>query len=136
MKTTQWLFGEEVDITKAPVLEEPFIIVEMEMCRKYCSAINREREKIHTSKKYPLITARVNRYFTKEFRDLIAQECNLVGYGEIASVEYLEEKDPNEESGIIEVWVDDTKSQWQEEIYQDRVKKREENEIKKMKDLK
>lgn len=111
---------------------QEWLISEMDICRKYCSAILREREKIHNSKKYPLIYVKINRYFLPEFREIIADECNLIGYMDIQPVEYWFEVEPYDKTNKIEVWVDDTKSGWQEEIYQKRVKERDENEKKKL----
>lgn len=109
-----------------------FIIDEMQICREYCSAIHKERQRLgFNSLRYPLISVKINRYFTPEFRDLIAEECNLIGYMDIPPIEYYEEVKPFEEGGRIEIKLDDTKSLWQEEIFKDRSRKREEAESKK-----
>lgn len=113
-------------------MDNKFIITEMEMLRKYCSAILKEREKIHNSLKYPLISVKINRYFLEPYREVIAEECNIIGYMDIPPVEYYEEVDPYELSGKIEILLDNTKSDWQEELYQKRLAKREENEKKKL----
>jgi len=109
-----------------------FILKEMDICRQYCSAIHRERQdKGFNSLRYPLISVKINRYFLPEFRELIAEDCNLIGYMDIKPVEYWEEVESYEQCGIIKIELDTTKSEWQEKLYKQRDDKRRENNEKK-----
>ena|SRR3990167_2938897 len=113
--------------------ERNWLIKEMEICREYCSAILRERQQAgFSSLKYPLVQAKVNRYFLPEFRYIIAETCNLIGYMDIPPVEFWFEKESYDKSGKIEVELDTTKSDWQEELFKERWKKREEAENRKL----
>ena len=108
-----------------------FMIKEMSILRQYCSLIHKERERNgFNSLKYPLISVKLNRYFLPEFRHLIAVECNLVGTCGIEPVQYDEDEVNYELSNTLKVKLDITKSQWQEELYQERVERRKQIEEK------
>lgn len=102
-----------------------FLTDEMSLCRQYCSAIILERQKKgFSSIKYPVITVKINRYFLPEYRSLMAEECNLVGYLTIDPVELLEDVETYDKSKRIIVEIDETRTPWQEKIYQERLEKR------------
>lgn len=111
---------------------------EMDICREYCSVISRKRaEAGFNSLKYPLVSVKLNRYFLPVYRDIIAEECNLVGYGdEIPAVEYWEEEEPYEVTNNIKVSLDTSTSEWQMAMYNARVERRKENELKRQHDNK
>jgi len=70
------------------------ILTEMEILREYCTLIKRSRKEMGiTSEKYPLFTVWVNHYFTPAMKQLIANECNFIGYMDIPPVEYLDQSD-------------------------------------------
>lgn len=111
---------------------QEMILGEMEDCIKYCSLIKRARINAgFTSLKYPITDVKINRYFSPEYRELIAEDCNIVGYMDIPPVEdvfnYGEPKDYHKEEldGRI-VWVCTVKSDWQDDLFQDRNSKRNE----------
>ncbi len=114
-------------------MESNFLIEEMDLCRKYCSAIQKERQKAgFNSLRYPLISVKINRYFLREFREIIAEECNLIGYLGIKPVEYCEQEKSYDETGEIKVSLDPTKSDWQQEMFNERTAKAEQNQSKKL----
>lgn len=101
------------------------IIQEMQLCREYCTKIHKARQDAgFVSLRYPLVSVSLNQYFLPEFRELIADECNLVGYMNIPPVEY----DPDQKEDLL---LDTSKSQWQDNLFETRTKKREEAELKK-----
>lgn len=104
---------------------DKWIIEEMKICREYCSLILKERTRVgFNSLKYPVITATLDRYFLPEFRQLIADECNLIGYMDIEPVEY--------EPSNIKVKLDIIRTTWQDQLFNERVQKREEAENRKL----
>ena len=110
-------------------MKNNFITKEMELCRQYVSAIIAERQKQgFNSLRYPLVTVKINRYFLPEYREIIAEECNLVGYLGIKSVEYYEEEIPYEKSGEIKIKLDTSKSEWQQKIFEERTEERKKAE--------
>jgi hypothetical protein len=124
-----------------------FILNEMDVCRAYCTEILNQRQKNGlNSVKYPLISVRVNRYFLPEFRVIIADECNIIGYMDIQTIEYWddlpksemyeywdEEKQEIVINGIIKVDIDKTKTTRQQEMFEERSKNRQEAEERKLK---
>jgi len=101
--------------------EASWLIKEMDICRAYCSMILRKRkESGFHSVKYPLISVNINRYFLPEFRDIIAEECNLIGYLGIPPVEYNEEVESYDKTGQIVVELDTSRSNWQNDLFQKR----------------
>lgn len=109
----------------------------MDICRKYCSEIIKERNKLgFNSIKYPLITVEVNRYFMPEYRKIIADECNIIGYLDIEPVERLCDVEQFELNNKIIIKLDTTKSDWQQLIFETRNKKRLEAQERKDKDIK
>ena len=120
--------------------KEQFILNEMDLCRQYCSAIHKERQNNgFISLKYPLISVKVNRYFLPEYQEIIADECNLIGYMDIPAVELYEDVkyyDTYLEDGEIpkiEILLNCTKSDWQQELAEKREEKRKEAEKRKTK---
>jgi len=112
---------------------ERYILDEMDLCRKYCSAILKERQqKGFMSLKYPLIQEKVNRYFPPEFRHIMAEECNLIGYMDIPPIEHEFDLEPyEEEKKKIIIELDITVSEWQQKMFDDRTEKRKEAEVRK-----
>lgn len=91
----------------------------MAECRRYCALIHKARlDAGFTSVKYPLFTATLNRYFLPEFRELIADECNLIGYMDIPAVEF----DWNQKEEVV---LDLQRSPYQQELYEERCKRSE-----------
>lgn len=114
------------------------LIQEMKLCRDYCSLIHKARNSAGFSQlKYPITDVKINHYFTKEFRQLIADECNIVGYMDIPPVEDVFNYGiPNGQyqylkDGELEVWVSTVKSDWQDELFHKRLEKRNEAEMRK-----
>lgn len=113
------------------------LIQEMKLCRDYCSLIHKARNSVGFSQlKYPITDVKINHYFTLEFRQLIADECNIVGYMDIPPVEDVFDGSPSGQyehvtDGDLEVWVSTVKSDWQEELFQKRLEKRTEAEMRK-----
>lgn len=112
-----------------------FIIDEMQICRDYCSLIHKAREKAgFHSLKYPITDVKINYYFLPEFRELIADECNIAGYMDIQPVEYEFDNDDIWENvpkhyfllteGDKKVLISTVKSDWQQDIFEERSKKR------------
>jgi hypothetical protein len=98
------------------------LIEEMKLCRKFCSMIHKARNQIGLqSVKYPLTDVKISHYFVPELRDLISEECNIVGYMDIPPVEYDHNPILNEHYVTVtegEDWVSvsTTRSDWQQEI--------------------
>lgn len=106
------------------------IISDMELTRKFCSMIHKARQNNgFNSVKYPITNVIISEYLMPDFRQLIADECNVVGYMDIPAVEYDFEKPTFSEYEILEdseLWIamSTTKSDWQEKMYQERLEKR------------
>lgn len=91
----------------------------MAECRRYCSLIIKARTDAgFSSLKYPVISASLNRYFLPEYRQLIADECNLIGYmSEFPPVVY----DQQQTKPVI---IDTTRTLWQQQMADERELKR------------
>lgn len=118
------------------------LIDEMDLVRQYATLINRARKNAgFLSLKYPITDVKVNHYFIPELRMVLAEECNIVGYMDIPAIEDVFNYGETlsnyqiEEEKEHKVWLSTTRSQWQEDLYQERLKKREEAEIKKQNEL-
>lgn len=128
----------------------------MQEARAYCKLIHKARDKAgFNSLKYPVTDVKVNRYFLPEYRDLIAEECNITGYyttknitsvhDGIPAVEYepLEFDDyeknehyvSEEDSHGRKVHLSTIRSKWQQELYDIRTKEREAAVDRKNRDL-
>ena len=87
-----------------------------------------------TSLKYPITDVKISRYFLPGSRDLIADECNIVGYMNIPPVEI--ENEPPENYFIVregEDWVAicTVRSGWQQALANEIAQKRYEAEKRK-----
>jgi len=104
------------------------IIEEMRKVREYCSLIHKaRRDSGFVSVRYPLISVSLDRYFLPEFRQLIADECNLIGYMDIPPVE-------TDVSQTTPVVLDTTTTTWQDEMYRERTEKRKQAQLRKEND--
>ena len=106
------------------------ILEDMVMTRKLCSMCHKAREQAgFNSRKYPVTDIKISHYLMPQYRELIAEECNSVGYMDIPAVEWDFNKPDNTyiivEDGDLWVAVSMIRSGWQDEIYNERLKKRE-----------
>ena len=108
---------------------ETSLLAEMAECRRHCTLIIKARlEAVFNSLKYPVISATLDRYFLPEFRKLIADECNLIGYmSEFQPVMF-------EKRQGCPVILDVTRSAWQQKMCDERLEKRKEAEATKLRE--
>jgi hypothetical protein len=113
-----------------------FVLDEMAEVREYCSLIHKARAKAgFNSARYPITDVYVNRYFLPEHRELIAQECNIVGYMDIPPVQYSTVFPQDDYLTVVEgnraVALSTVQSNWQQCMYNERLQQREEAEKRK-----
>jgi len=116
-----------------------FILTEMDIAREFCKLIHRARLNAgFTSIKYPVTDIKVNRYFLPDLRYQIESECNIVGYMDIPPIEYIftteipdEKYYHKEQAGNNIVYLSTVRSNWQQEMFEERDKKSKENQLKK-----
>lgn len=110
-----------------------FIIDDMQLTRDICSAVHsfRQSHPPFNSVKYPITNIIISAYLLPDFRKLIAEDCNIVGYMGIPAVEYdvmfkLDDSYVTIQTPTFNVHISTVQSEWQKELYNQRSNKRDE----------
>lgn len=115
------------------IIQENFILTEMKLFRDYCTLIHRARQNAgFASLKYPITDVKLNRYFPPQLREIMADECNIVGYMDVPPIEYLDPFDTlsscyhKEYENGMSVLISTVRSSWQDDMFKERSERREE----------